>query len=329
MKRHLLARIPCPSGLFMVMDGASAGLWSHGHPPHHAEHVDLVISGPDADEAGRRFDRDWNPLRIHDVPREDADELAAAFVAFCTRQNLDATIAVAPENEPFRARLAALSPPGGGVSFLGNWAAIVAGVPTDGPFELFAEEEAEHAPSEGRWRRVRLEIAPSAEVVRSVELGRVMSDSGRLLWGDADAMGRWREDESLDGLGDCVFWGPDAGTAAQALGAVALESRTYGWTDQPVNEARRLVKAVAKERDERGLRLTLDPRPHSHHYRAIVQIRESPLGAGTVDVDGTHVAAFASTWGDGVWPVFADLDAAGQLVSVRLEFAADEAPTLH
>jgi hypothetical protein len=328
MRRRLLAHLSAPSGQLLLLDGAAAGLFAHGHPPHDLERVDLVIDGPQATEAGLLFGRDGDPRRIHDVPRDEADEVAAAFTALCERHGFAASVAVAHEVEPFRQRLAPLTPPGGIFSLVGHRASLVVGLPVDRRFELVAEEPVE-ALSEGRWRRVTLEVAPGTSIASTKLLGELTSDSGRLLWGDLDALGGWREDESLDGLGDCLFWGPDALVAAKALEAESLESRTFGWRDLPAGEARRLAKAVARERDERGLRLTLDSRPHSHHYRALMQVRESPLGAGTVEVAGVEVASFATTWGDGAWPVHADLDGEGRLVAVRIELAGEQAPTLH
>lgn len=329
MKRVVLGQITVPSGALVLVDPGALALWTHDRAPDDDDQVDLVISGPEGAEAGRRFDRDWDPERIHDVPREEADELAAAFIAFCERQHLDATIALAARRDTHRERLArALSRGGGGYGFLGSWAVAVPGLPPGEVLDLVGEP-IEEGPDEGRWRRVWLEVNPGLAVARSEELAQVMGDQSSLLVVDAAALGGWEHEASLDGLADCVFWGRDARQAADALAAPALELRTFGWTNVPEAEARELAKKVDLERTERGMRFSLDLRPHSHHFRALELMRESALGTAALEVGGARLCAFATTWGDGVFPVWRDLGPGGELVRVRVEFTEDVAPTIH
>ena len=56
--------------------------------------------------------------------------------------------------------------------------------------------------------------------------------------------------------------------------------------------------------------LAIDFRPHSHHFHALAAARKSKHGAGTIDVGGAKVCLFFTSWGDGVFPVYLDLDAA-------------------
>ena len=43
-------------------------------------------------------------------------------------------------------------------------------------------------------------------------------------------------DESIDGLADFVFWGRDAEALGAAVGAPAIDERTWGWLDHGVRE---------------------------------------------------------------------------------------------
>jgi hypothetical protein len=331
-----LGRVTLPSGALLVLDESLAGLWVHDAPgpgpddePGEAGGlVDLCLTGKDAEAAGRSFDRDWDPVRIHDVPREGADELAAAFVAHAARQGLDAGARLEPAVEPFHARLAkALGRGAGGISFAGNWAAAAGGLPAR-DVELVAEPM-DDGPDGGRWKRVVLDFAPGIPGAHSDEVARVTCDSGRLLVADPAAIRRWQHVESLDGRGDCVFWGRDARVAADELNAVGLESRAWGWVNLPVDEALRLAQRVEGERRERGLALSVDFRPHSHHLRMMERIRESPCGAGELELDGAAVLAFDVTWGEGTYAVVRDLDADGRTLRLAIELARDHVPTVH
>lgn len=323
-----LGRIALPSGALLVLDESLAGLWVHGTPGPDTDLVDVVLTGKDAEEAGRTFDRDWDPLRIHDVPREEADELAAAFVAHATRRNLDAGARLENEVEPFQARLAqALRKGSGGISFAGHWAATMGGLDAR-EVELVAEPM-EDGPDGGRWKRVVLDFAPGVPGTHSEEVAKVTCDSGRLLVADPSVLPHWQHVESLDGRGDCVFWGRDARVAADELNAVDLESRTWGWVNLPVDEALRLAQRVDAERRERGLALSVDFRPHSHHLRMMERIRESPAGVGELELGDVPVLAFDVTWGEGTYGIVRDLDAAGRTLRIGIELAGDHVPTVH
>src|SRR5262249_12531120 len=71
--------------------------------------------------------------------------------------------------------------------------------------------------------------------------------------------------------------------------------------------------------------LATDLRPHSHHFHALAAARNSPNGAGTIEVGGAEVCLFFTSWGDGVFPVFLDLDHEDRPVQVRVQLATDAA----
>jgi len=50
----------------------------------------------------------------------------------------------------------------------------------------------------------------------------------------------------------------------------------------------------------------------------MAQIRAAEFGRGQIDIGGARVLGFSTTWGDGVFPVEADVDGAGRVVGVRV-----------
>ncbi len=146
---------------------------------------------------------------------------------------------------------------------------------------------------DGRWSA--LHIVPPGPV--SHEGGGIASVSGRLLLADAEALEGYFDEAPLDGLGDCVFRGRDAREAARTLGAPELEGRWFGWRDEPASEARRLFKRVVFERDERGLALSVEERPHSRRFRALEALAESPLAVAPVELPGRPALLLSTTWG--------------------------------
>jgi len=110
----------------------------------------------------------------------------------------------------------------GVVTFNGLWAVACGGFPVTGTWPVVATSmpDGEFA---GRWRCIEVVVAPGVEVVTTVPVQGVMVDHGQLMCVDLDALGEFRMWESLDGLGDFVFWGADAATAAETVGAQRLD----------------------------------------------------------------------------------------------------------
>ena len=68
-------------------------------------------------------------------------------------------------------------------------------------------------------------------------------------------------------------------------------------------------------------KLMVDFRPHSHHWQVMRQVRASETGSGTVEVGGARILFAQTSWGDGFFPVYADRDATGDLVAIRVMLA--------
>src|SRR5207245_7980505 len=67
-----------------------------------------------------------------------------------------------------------------------------------------------------------------------------------------------------------------------------------------------------------------DFRPHSHHFLIMKQVRETDTESGTIEVGGAKMCGFMTSWGDGFYPIYRDLDEQGQLVRVRIDLGNDQ-----
>jgi hypothetical protein len=81
---------------------------------------------------------------------------------------------------------------------------------------------------------------------------------------------------------------------------------------------------VEGTRDREGWTFAGDFRPHSHHHDVRRQMRASETGAGVIEVGGARVRAFFTSWGDGAFPVLADLGADEKLLRLRVDLGGDE-----
>jgi hypothetical protein len=162
---------------------------------------------------------------------------------------------------------------------------------------------------------------PAEQAMRqSQEVGLVAVDYARILIADVDALGIWKHEESLDGLADFLFWGRDAERIAAALKVPRVANNEFGWVDMPIEVAERHGIAVQEYRDEHSLKIAVDYRPHSHHWQVMKPVREnSATESSTTVLDGLKVCNFMTTWGDGLFQVYRDLDSSGELVQIRIE----------
>jgi hypothetical protein len=206
---------------------------------------------------------------------------------------------------------------------------LVPGLPAGSTLDVLAAP-IETGDFAGNWDHVLVMVAPGV-VARSERVGEVIVDFARVLFIDDAARAHWNHDGSLDGRADYVFWGRDAAALAAVVGAPALAGSTgdHGWVDAPLDDVLRHGERTEAERQARGLRVATDFRPHSHHWQALEDVRRSAHGAGVVDVDGARACLWMTSWGDGIFPVFRDVDASGALLRVRVQLFADatvEAP---
>jgi hypothetical protein len=331
-KIYELGAITCPSGELVIVDGGHLGMWSGERSPAEVDPgafgvkdpvvaadvsgaTDFAITGPDSDTAAHSFDRQPGRM-LHDIPASQGARLRERFDAHCREHGFDARLEACAERVPHRERVRRCAARGGG-SFLMHGVPVVAlgGLPRDRALPVLAS---------GAGIVIPVGPAPAA---KSVELGDIRVDWARVLFGDADALNAWQHDEPVDGLADVAFWGAAEEEAAAEFGAPPLgepgEDGVRGWTGLTVPEAMRRACALFDWKDaEPRRRLMVDFRPHSHHWQVMREVRASVVEAGTVEVGGARVLCTMTGQGDGWFPVSADLGPSGELVAVRVSFAA-------
>jgi hypothetical protein len=335
---EVLGEVTAPSGAVLVLDTGYLNMWCHDSPPVMPEGVlddegtraanggkDFRIEGPDAEQAGRTFNRQRNPFYLFDIPAHGLQQIRRSFNECVRRHKLKARLVTLKERVPHRRRvdLALERGPAGEVFFFGAWGCALGGVPADRTLRVLGERMPA-GQYESRWRSVWLECRPGVGVARSEPAGDVVVDRARLMFADPDALGEWKHEEPLDGKADFVFWGADAPAAARQTKAPRLADNDWGWVDLPAREAARRGMRVEELMRRRGWRMATDFRPHSHHYLAMEQVRASPTESGTVEVGGAKVCVFMTSWGDGIYSLVRDLGPGGELVRVRVDLGSDE-----
>jgi hypothetical protein len=332
---EVLGEVTAPSGIVVLVDMGLLGMWCHGTPPRLPEWeadpqtvaaanggADFRIVGADAAAAGRAFDRQLNPRYLFDIPAHGVGPIQEQFAAFVRERGFDARLVQLKKRVPHRRRIDLALAGGersGEVFFFGAWGRVVGGVPKRKRLRVLGERLPRRHRYEGRWRSVWLECRPGVAVARSEPAHDVAVDRARLIFADADALGAWQHHRSLDGLADFVFWGRDAVQAAAEVGAPALPEGNFGWLDLPVGEAIERGREVEELQDQREWGMATDFRPHSHHYQVMRQVDGGATESGTVRVGAALVCGFMTSWGDGIYPVFLDLDEGDQLVRIRVE----------
>ncbi len=342
--RAKLGEVTLPSGTLVLLDMGLLGGWSHESPPtaepdgglSETQFVDLEISGPDAaraahlvakQEAEREaseemeasaFDDDGDDdIALYDIPTGAVESVKMAFMALAKANRLDAHVEVARGRVPHAERVRRALAAGlgwGEVSFsIGNVVAVT--VPEGAVCDVVGERCDE---DEECWKSVSV-VLGAGEPVRREPSGAVVVEQARLLFGDLRTLGAWRHDESLDGKVDLVFWGRDAEKIAREVNAPALEDGNFGWKNLVEADLDEGLLETLREAMERR-RLMADLRPHSHHHRVLEQVWSSPTESGTLELDGAKVCGFMTSWGDGAFAVFRELDASGKVVRVTVDF---------
>jgi len=179
----------------------------------------------------------------------------------------------------------------------------------------------------GCWDHVVIDLAgpDRREIAHARKLGDAAVDFARLICMDRAAIDHWQHEDSLDQLADFVFAGRDEAALAKALGARRLpHGDGHGWIDLPLAEAEAKADRAAQLKAEHRWLLTAELRPHSHHAAALAAARASPSSAGVLDVGGARVLLFFTSWGDGVYPVYLDVDQDAQPVQIRIQLAPAE-----
>jgi len=174
------------------------------------------------------------------------------------------------------------------------------------------------------WDHVAVALG-AGEITHSKKLGEAGVDFARLVCMDHAALDAWQHEDSLDGKADVVFWGRDDRVLAHVMNAPRTrDGEGYGWTDLPLADAEKKADVIARKKAENKWLLATDFRPHSHHYYALAAARENPNRAGILELAGTRMMLLFTSWGDGVFPIYLDLDHDDQPIQVRIQLATAE-----
>ncbi len=170
--------VTCPSGELVLIDAGTVSRWSGRGAPVDldGQWVDAEIVGPDAVAAAQAFHRQSTTL-LYDIPRH-AQDLYAGLVA-ALAGGFDAELRILDDQVPHRERVSrAIACGDPGFTVLGVPVIVVGGVPKDRPLPVYRDAT-----------RLWVEIG-AGPAVRARDLGAVGVDSGRLAFGDADALPR-------------------------------------------------------------------------------------------------------------------------------------------
>lgn len=325
-----LGQVRCPSGDLVLIDFGLLRRWSGESVPAGADGpdggtVDVELAGPGARSVADALDLALVKGRFaFDLPDGGAwlQDLVRAAPG-------GAGVAVAvrpPIPHAERVRLLLADDPGGvEVPFDGGWAVAVRGLPTDRALPVLGRRMPADGPDAASWHSVWVAVE-DAPATASVPAGYVLVDEARLAFVDAEALGAWRTDEPADGRVDLAFWGRDGAAVAAEVGAGPLDDpdgEVFGWLDLAIEDVEVRFADLEARRGE-DVRFAIDVRPHDDHHLLLAQARRTPTGSGTIAVAGSEATGFFTTWGDGAYPVFRDVDATGATVAVRVELGAPE-----
>jgi hypothetical protein len=283
--------------------------------------VDLAVSGKDAARAFASFVAKFGARRLYDVDRAHVSRIAADFRKHAKRENLDATVGIAPERIGHGARIRRLKETGLMVaefSFALVNVVVLFGLPRDRELRVVARRDVD----DGAWDYVSL-VCNDTPTKSKEEVARLSVEEARFLFADAEALAAWDHHRSIDGLRDLVFWGEAEETMVQTTGAERPypASDYLGWVNLPPGACpphfvQRILAAAEKGE------LFLELRPHSTHHAVLLGAWNSPHEAGTATIGGAKMCGLFTSVGDGTFPLLLERDAEGQVCRVTVAIGA-------
>jgi hypothetical protein len=323
-----LGEVDLPEGILVILDPGLARFWRQDADPtsprrSDPEMHDLRIVGPDAVEAGRAYDREFDARFLYD--QDQPEDAARHFEQFARQRGFEARAQRLPSRVPHTERTHRALEYGQGlgvVKYNGIWAVAVGGLPKDRSLRVIGVPMP-RGEFEGRWRSIDLVIDDKAKIVHSEQVDGVMVDHGQLLFAGLGPLGHFRMWESIDGLADFVFHGQDAPTLAREVGASDFGDGEYGWKDVPMELIDDRAQFVQQRIEKEGLGAGVDYRPHCNLERLNAQIRKSPEQVGKLVLAGSRVVGCVNRWGDGIYTVSRHSDAKGRIVRIRVELGTE------
>lgn len=330
----LIGEVSVPSGTLLIVDPGLGRFWQHDAVPRSPrqsdpELFDLEIVGPDALAAGRAYDRQFDPRYLFDITNPQASQ--KHFTDFVTAHNLRAELRVLPQRIPHLQRAQLATQIGGGagvVHYSQLWAVAIQNLPTNRALPIYAVPMPDDSEFAGRWRTIDIIIDSHAAIANSQTITGIMVEYGQLLCCDIYAFGEFRMGQSLDGLGDFVFWGPDAASIAQTFKAPQLNESEYGWINLPLDQIHALAGQVQNHIDVNQLRAGVDYRPHCNLEKLNAQIRTTQNEVGQLTLNNAIACGFSNRWGDGIFDVICDFDPSGNVARIRIDVGNEEKQAL-
>jgi hypothetical protein len=328
----VLGHVTCPSGTLILTDMGYLRDWSGLEPPQRvpeeiadpelrasiAAGQDFTITGPDADQAARALGLQ-SFTYVYDIPRHGIPQIEERFTI--KARGFNARLEREPNRVPHRERARRAASHGGGDFMInGVWSTAVGGIPTDHKLSVMGRKYDYGGVVGRRWADLAIVLDSDGPRAEGRRIGLIGVDWARILIADADALNKWVHNDSLDGQADVAFWGRDADEAGTRFGGEPLSDGTKGWWNLDVDDAKSRALALIHWLTESNRRIMVDYRPHSHHYLLMEQIRRDPdvFGVGKLELAGAHLLALETSWGDGIFPVFADEDPDGRSLEVRV-----------
>lgn len=334
-KQEVLGSVKTTSGTLMLVDFGSLDMWCHDEQPALPEWmapdpetleranqaVDMKITGPDAIQAGKSFDRNWHPEYIYDIPRDGIEEMKELFNTFAKRRKWKASLNVLRKRIPHKKRVDLSLKFGKGigeVGFQGVWGVVLGKLPKNKELVIYGERM-KVKEWENYWRQVVLEILPDRKTKTSTVIGHVLVDTANILISDVAILNKLADPNPLDGLADVAFWGRDEQAVAQKVRAKRQKDNEFGWFDLSMEAAIKKGMRLHNLKEQDVFKFAFDFRPHSYNHLMYKQIRSSQTDSGVLEVEGVTACCFLTRWGDGAFPVIAEFDAGHKLARVRID----------
>lgn len=329
-----------PSGVVMLIDFGLMDLWTHDQPPllvmngvlspsalqSANEGCDFQIEGADAEKAGRAFDRQPHPLYLYDIPRHGIEEIKDSFARKMQECGFQAKLKQLPQRVPPRTRVnhSIENGNGAGEVFLHGIHVIAVGkIPKDRPLTVEAIRM-DDPQWKDHWKEIMLVLQENVETKSSRCIGHVAVDMARLMFCDVECAAHWHHEDSIDGLADFVFWGKDSQRLVNKFSAPQVDGSIYGFVDQPIDQIAKIAIEVQEHVELHHLVAATDFRPHSDHWRMLKALSICDTESGVMDLGNSKCCGFMTSWGDGFFPVYLDLDESGNATRIRIELATEE-----
>lgn len=328
----VLGKVTLPRGDLAIVDMGAMGQWSHD-APHHADisggawaavvgakrgdFFDRMVTGPDAKKALALFAKDNGAVLFDAQPSYDEDA-QRRFADLIGPLGLRATLERSPVRFGHGARIRMLKSSGAPYASFGfahvNVVCIF-GLPQGKELSVVARRD-----EDDRWRYVSLVCKPTESVSRE-KVGALSIEEARFMFADPESLAHWEHERTLDGLHDFVIFSGHAESLAERFcvgDAYDGDTDYFGWADVPPNGLPPHALQALFDASERR-ELTFEPRPHTHHNAILRQAWNSENSAGSARVGDAMICGLFTSVGDGVFPVFVERDAAGEVCRVTVE----------